>query len=103
VGAPCFSRGKLDFSPTEQHSILRRASALGFLDARRKQRHRDEINSAIQSHGSTGRSPTIPLRANVVAPRTVGVPPSINAKPHSPLSHFTIPKATMHSNTAANE
>ncbi len=30
VEAPCFSRGKLDFSPAEKKSILKRALAPGF-------------------------------------------------------------------------
>jgi hypothetical protein len=29
VGAPCFSRGKLDFSPAEERSLLKRLSAAG--------------------------------------------------------------------------
>ena len=30
VGAPCFSKGKLDFSPAEKESILKWTSAPGF-------------------------------------------------------------------------
>ena len=41
--APCFSRGKLDFSPAEERSIFKWASAPGFLEPGAKARDQKTI------------------------------------------------------------
>jgi hypothetical protein len=50
VGAPCFSRGKLDFSPAEKHSVLKWALALGFFDASAEARGRSLTFPGVLKH-----------------------------------------------------
>jgi hypothetical protein len=69
VGAPCFSRGELDFSPAEKRSIFReRALALGFLQTSAKAHDQVQLFPGALKRSSPRMNAGAPTKKPLAAP-----------------------------------